>query len=336
MPRYDASQDADLRKAVQHAREKQFFLGQYRKRKFISDKSALFDETVSNKEKRRCGLMDNTPLEIKSMYKDLICKVSESLFFRYCVTLVDTANLESLLIGINEVVQTINGLQWHLAVYENRLAQRGISPAYLYNREYCQFLLKDKEIYDIVEKLTCTSLRYGLLITDLCSDFCLIDIKKDVDVDDPSLFPLFFYYLDFDQVRNPHILQENGSLQRSRLLKYYNNKISGKVIDRLGAAAAKKALANLIPGSFHSRSILSRRAGLWLWDNCENPANQQKMTKSEAIQTLLSATSHFKDLDESSLIREFNRVYDITKKSIKAGEILPIEDGKQKNIIVCS
>ena len=52
MPRYDASQDADLRKAVQHAREKQFFLGQYRKRKFISDKSAFFDETVSNKFKK--------------------------------------------------------------------------------------------------------------------------------------------------------------------------------------------------------------------------------------------------------------------------------------------
>lgn len=119
MPRYDESKDADLKKAVQQAREKQFFLGQYRKRKFISDKSALFDETVSNEEKILSGLIDMTPLEIKAMYKSLVCKASEALFFRNCVTLVNITSLESLLIGTKEVVKTINGLQWHLAVYEN-------------------------------------------------------------------------------------------------------------------------------------------------------------------------------------------------------------------------
>ena len=324
MPRYEDSKDADLKKSLQHTREKQFFLGQYRKRKFVTDKSALFDKTVSDEEKRCCGLTDMTHLEINNTYKSLVCKVNEAIFFRDCVTLVDITNPDSFKHRTNEVAQTINGLQWHLVVYENKLAQSEISPPCLYNREYCQFLLKDKEIYDIVEKLTCVSFRYGLLITDLCSDFTVIDINQDVDVDDPSLFMLFYHYLDFDQARNLHVLREGGCLQRSRLIKYYNDIIFNKKIGRLEASAAKKALTDILPGSFYSNSVMKRRAGLWLWDKCENPLTKKNITKTEAIQILLS-DYYANHSDVSSLIREIHRVYDVTRRSIMSGEILPIE-----------
>lgn len=51
MPRYDVAKDVDLQKALQDALKKQFFLNQYRKRKFIIDKNVLFDESDSEDTK---------------------------------------------------------------------------------------------------------------------------------------------------------------------------------------------------------------------------------------------------------------------------------------------
>ena len=82
MPRYDASKDEDLKKAVKHIREKQFFLGQYRKRKFVTDKSSLFDETVSDEEKRRCNCSDMTYADVKNIYTSLISEIDQFLFLK--------------------------------------------------------------------------------------------------------------------------------------------------------------------------------------------------------------------------------------------------------------
>lgn len=329
MPRYDASKDEDLKKAVKHIREKQFFLGQYRKRKFVTDKSSLFDETVSDEEKRRCNCSDMTYADVKNIYTSLISEIDQFLFLRDFIDLDAATTPLAPNNRTNEILQIINGLQWHLAVYENKLAQSGISPPCQYNIEHCKFLLSFKEIHDIVEKLTRVSLRYGLLITDLCSDFFAMDIKDCVDADEQCLFTSFFHYLDFDHVRNTHVLQEGDYLQRNRLKKYYNNTICNEKIGRLEASSAKKALAGLLPGSFYSNSTLRRRAGLWLWDNYENPLIKQEIKKAdafhEAIQKMRSINSNLEDIDEFSLTRELNRVYAVTKRSIIAGEILPME-----------
>ena len=52
MSRYDIAKDVDLQVGVQRALEKQFFLNQYRKRKFITDKNVLFDENDSDDTKK--------------------------------------------------------------------------------------------------------------------------------------------------------------------------------------------------------------------------------------------------------------------------------------------
>ena len=55
MPRYDASTDEDLKNSMQFILEKQFFLAQYRKRKFITDKNVLFDENDPEDVKENIG-----------------------------------------------------------------------------------------------------------------------------------------------------------------------------------------------------------------------------------------------------------------------------------------
>ena len=58
---------------------------------------------------------------------------------------------------------------------------------------------------------------------------------------------------------------------------------------------------------------------------------EQKNTKTAAVKNLCAPDNvNFKGYDQSSLMRELFRVYEVTKKSIAAGEILPIEDGKKK------
>lgn len=201
--------------------------------------------------------------------------------------------------------------------------------------DLCKILLESTEMTALIMKLTLISVRYGMLITDLCSYPTGIEIKPSVDDKDHPLCRTFLHESDFDPRVNTYVLQEDDSLNRKRVFNFMEAKVGGGELDRLDAAAGKRALVNIVPGSFYSNSILKRRIGLLIWDNCDNPLTEQKMKRIEAIRHI-SGNPFLQDKDQDSLIRELNRVYIVTKKCIESGEIMPIEDGKDKKNIPVS
>lgn len=330
MPRYDAAKDVDLQKALQKTLEKQFFLNQYRKRKFIIDKNVLFDESDSEDTK---NLVVDV-FDCSNMKYDGACllyqRVTESvkkIILQHPFFDVDHYKEDVFVYLSHGVKQAIDDLQWYIAYHHFELFQRDATPR-IADPGLCKILLESTQITAMMMKLTLISTRYGMLITDLCSYPTDIEIKPSVDDKDHPLCRTFFHESDFDPRVNTHVLQEDDSLNRKRFFNFMEAAEAG-VLDRLDAAAGKRALVNIVPGSFYSNSILKRRAGLWLWDKCDNPLTEQKKTKIEAIRDL-SKKSFFEDKDQDSLIRDLSRVYVVTKKCIEAGEIMPIEDGKGK------
>lgn len=334
MPRYDASTDEDLKNSMQFILEKQFFLAQYRKRKFITDKNVLFDENDPEDVKENigtafsCRKMDFNGILV--LYDNVINLVTSGILLSHIFVEIDIYKDNLLEYSAQNVRQTIDDLQWYVAYHHFRLSQRDAEP-YIANSALCKNLLESPEITTIIMNLTLISVRYGLLITDLCSCPPGIDIKPMIDEKDLALCRTFFHSSDFDPYTNPHVLPEEESLHRKRLMKFREATNAGSQIDRLEASAAKTALKNIVPGSFYSNSTLKRRAGLWIWDQCNSPLTEQKNTKTAAVKTLCASDIvNYKGHDESSVMRELHRVYEVTKKSIAAGEILPIEDGKRK------
>ena len=331
MPRYDAAKDADLQKALQKTLEKQFFLNQYRKRKFITDKNVLFDESDSEDTK---NLVVDV-FDCSNMKYDGVCllyqRVTESvkkIILQHLFFGVDPYKQDIFVYSFQVVKQAIDDLQYTIAYQYFKLFQRDFVPT-ADDSTQCEMLLESAEIASIMMKLTLISVRYGMFITDLCSWPYEIDIKPDFDEEDVSLCRAFPHYSDFNPTTNPHVLQEDESLHRKRFQEFLKSVKAGKKIGKLEASAAKKALPNIISGSFYSNSALKRCAGLWIWDTCDSLLIEQKVARSEAIRHLLNHPN-LKRQDESSLIRELNRVYVVTKKCIEAGEIMSIEDGKGK------
>jgi len=334
MPRYEASTDENLKNSFQLTLEKQFFLAQYRKRKFITDKNVLFDENDPEDVKENactafsCRKMNFNGILV--LYGNAIDLVTRSILLPYIFVEIDIYKDNLPEYSAQKVRQTIDDLQWYVAYHRFRLSQRDAEP-YIANSALCKSLLGSPEITTIIMNLTLISIRYGLLITDLCSCLPDIDIKPIVDEKDLALCRTFFHSSDFDPITNPHGLQEDESLYRKRLLKFREDTKAGRKIGRLEASAAKSALKNIVPGSFYSNSTQKRRAGLWIWDQCDSPLTEQKIAKTAAVKNLCAPDNvNFKGYDQSSLMRELFRVYEVTKKSIAAGEILPIEDGKKK------
>ena len=263
-------------------------------------------------------------------YDNVINLVTSSILLSHIFVEIDIYKDNLLEYSAQNVRQTIDDLQWYVAYHHFRLSQRDAEP-YIANSALCKNLLESPEITTIIKNLTLISLRYGLLITDLCSCPPSIDIKPMIDEKDLALCRTFFHSSDFDPRTNPHVLPEEESLHRKRLMKFREATNTGSQIDRLEASAAKTALKNIVPGSFYSNSTQKRRAGLWIWDQCDSPLTEQKIAKTAAVKNLCAPDNvNFKGYDQSSLMRELFRVYEVTKKSIAAGEILPIEDGKKK------
>ena len=334
MPRYDASTDENLKKSFQLTLEKQFFLAQYRKRKFITDKNVLFDENDPEDVKEKvytafsCREMNFNGILV--LYDNVIGLVTSRILLPHIFVEIDIYKDNLLEYSAQNVRQAIDDLQWYVAYHHFKLSQRDAEP-YIANSALCKSLLGSPEITTIIMNLTLISIRYGLLITDLCSCPPDIDIKPMIDEKDLALCRTFFHSSDFDPRTNPHVLPEEESLHRKRLMKFREATNTGSQIDRLEASAAKTALKNIVPGSFYSNSTLKRRAGLWIWDQCNSPLTEQKITKTAAVKTLCASDIvNDKGHDESSVTRELHRVYEVTKKSIVTGEILPIEDGKGK------
>ena len=328
MPRYDASTDEDLKNSMQFILEKQFFLAQYRKRKFITDNNVLFNENdaddIKNEIVNLFGCNNMNYGGVCYLYQRAMKKINEA------ISPCNSAEVDTCMGGIVEK-QIIDDLQWDVACNIFKLLQKGVGP-YIANPNRCKCLLQSAEITLLVMKLTMISVRYGLLISDLCSYPSEIDITTSIDEKDPSQCRPFFHYSDFDPLINSQVLPEDESLYRKRLLKFQKATNAGNQIDRLEASAAKSALKNILQGSFYSNSTQKRLSGLWIWDQCDSPLTEQKKTKSDAISTLVSPdTGEHNETYKDSLKRELYRVYEVTKKSIATGEIQPIEDGKRKN-----
>ena len=328
MPRYDASADDELKNSMQFILEKQFFLAQYRKRKFITDKNVLFNENDTDDTKNVVvdlfGCSNMNYGSVRSLYQCAMKKINEA---------ISPCNSAEVDICTGSIVETqiIDDLQWDVACNIFKFLQKNVDP-YIANPNRCKCLLQSAEIALLVMKLTMISVRYGLLISDLCSYPPEIDITTSIDKKDPSQCRPFFHYSDFDPHTNSQVLSEGDSLYRKRLLKFQEATNAGNKIDRLEASAAKSALKNILSGSFYSNSTQKRLSGLWIWDQCDSPLTEQKKTKSEAISKLVPPdTGEYNEAYKDSLKRELSRVYEVTKKSIAAGEILPIEDGKRKN-----
>lgn len=327
MPKYDSSNDADLKDSNQVALEKFFFLRQYRKRKFLIDSNVLFDEAALADAKEKFPCTEMNYHDARSMYCNLCGNIS-TFFLPSVLIEHDESKCDFIDFLPEKIIETINGLQWYLAVYENKLLQKDI---YIqkHDKTLYKFILKNHEIKKTIEQLTYISLRYGLLITDLCSAFPDIDLEPHINQNDPSLEMVFFYYADFDLRKNPHILPEDDSLYRKRLLTALEDNDAGKKIGKLEASAFKKALSNIVPGSFYSNSILKRKAGLWLWDRCESPLTEKKIPKMEAIEELRKH-KFFREIKNDSFTRDMHRIYNTTIACIESGEIKAIENATCK------
>lgn len=152
-----------------------------------------------------------------------------------------------------------------------------------------------------------------------------------IDEKDLALCRTFFHSSDFDPYTNPHVLPEEESLHRKRLMKFREATNAGSQIDRLEASAAKTALKNIVPGSFYSNSTLKRRAGLWIWDQCNSPLTEQKNTKTAAVKTLCASNIvNYKGHDESSVMRDLHRVYEVTKKVLRLEKSCPLKMARRK------
>ena len=109
MPRYDASTDEDLKKTFQLTLEKQFFLAQYRKRKFITDKNVLFDENDPEDAKEKiCNAFSCREMEFNGvlvLYDNAIDLVTSSILLPHIFVEIDAVssskcNTQSLGIGV--------------------------------------------------------------------------------------------------------------------------------------------------------------------------------------------------------------------------------------------
>lgn len=335
MPRYDASKDEVLKDSIQSILERQFFLCQYNKRRFITDNNILFfedykEDTNTKVVETFCRNKFNY-IDVIKIYKDLIGKISDEIK-GFVLFFVDLDNDEYTIIEhlFKIATETIDDLQLYLLYYHFNLFQREIEPNII-NLTVCEKLLKYDEIKIMIMQLTLISIKYRLFISDLCSSFPEIEIKPSIDKADPSLCRMFSHYSDFNPRTNPCILQENECIYRKRLTKYIENTRAGAEISRLEAAAAKKASKGLIPGAFYASSTLKRCAGLWLWDACVNPVTEDRISKTKAIEKLREH-KFFNGHKNKSLDRELHRIFDVTRKCIEKGELLPIEDGKKKTV----
>lgn len=328
MPKYDSSNDADLKNSNQVALEKFFFLRQYRKRKFLIDNNVLFDETALDAARNLFSCTEMNHRDARSMYRRLCEDISTFLLPSVSIE-YDESKCNVIDFLSEKIIETVNGLQWYLAVYENNILQKGIN-IQRYNKDIYRVLLESQEIKNMIEQLTYISLRYGLLITDLCSDFPDIVIKSRVDKNDPSLEMVFFYYADFDSRKNPHILPKDDSLNKKRLLTALEDNDAGKKIGKLEASAFKKAISNIVPGSLYSNSILKRKVGLWLWDRCESPLIEKKIPKMEALEEL-KKHKFFREIKNNSFTRDMHRIYNTTIACIESGEIKAIENASNKS-----
>ena len=200
MPRYDASTDEDLKNSMQFILEKQFFLAQYRKRKFITDKNVLFDENDPEDVKENigtafsCRKMDFNGILV--LYDNVINLVTSSILLSHIFVEIDIYKDNLLEYSAQNVRQTIDDLQWYVAYHHFRLSQRDAEP-YIANSALCKNLLESPEITTIIKNLTLISLRYGLLITDLCSCPPSIDIKPMIDEKDLALCRTFWLFRVF-------------------------------------------------------------------------------------------------------------------------------------------
>lgn len=321
MQRYDASKDINLSNTQKLAIDRQFFVGHYRKRKFISDENVLFDRNDDNETiKNVSGIFGCNKMNyfgICDMYHSLFRCVTKFIFshgIKFC-------NQHE---AKNQIcIQLIDDLQWEIASNYFGLLQNDVKPT-LDNGELCKLILsRERAASAMAMGLTLVSVRYGLLITDLCSEFHCVDIAQCIDGCDGILYRPFLHYSDFDEHENHHVLYEDECLHRKRIIDFVKKSYAHIEISRLEASAVKKSLKSISSESFRSDSILIRRAGLWIWDQCDNPLNEKKMAKMIAISEISKKWSGRKYVGDG-LKRVLHRAYAVTQESIVSGTIIPI------------
>ena len=340
MPMYGPSVNQTLKDATENSKEKlverSFFLTQYRKRGFISDINVLYDDDAGpldqDTEKTIVLLFNSTAMghkDIKKLFDSTVSYIARALQGEMIFYLIQmdigkdniVHEIERKCTSIIENLQFLVAIEWGLFQKE--------AQEFTENKDLCKKLLADKNIKKMITPLTCISIRYGLYVTDLCrsSDFN-IEIKDRVDEEDLE-YRLFPSRDDLYPDTNPHIYTaEKNPLQMKRFVKSIKNSREGKELKRLEAVAYKNSLKGISSEKFHSNSVLQRRAGLWLWDRCENPIKGLYMKKLEAFKEL-SEHEIFEGREKTSLYRSFHRAYNVTKKSIRKGKVMPMEDKKR-------
>lgn len=270
-------------------------------------------------------------LFLEGVYKQrkFLISINESDFFKLIYT--DYRLLEALIVHIGgqkitmgEIAYNIKLAQLHFAVIKyNELRLLYANNKELYRTSYLIKYVIDNKFYPIFNFLDTVSKKYGLFISDLCASYIKIDLSHILrDFSSPHIcwpYPTketMFRYMDASD------FSSLKPLKQERLLNALDTILGFAEEERI----AKTNFAELLKGSpynlefkssFHTRII-----GIWLWDNVNDPTNENKIGFKEAI-SILEKEIKPKSQDIEVFIRYWRDELNHTSKCIEEGKFIP-------------
>lgn len=193
--------------------------------------------------------------------------------------------------------------------------------------ETIKFLASDgKRIKNFIE-FTLLSIKYGLFINDLFSvppDLSIEEIRDWINIEDVNDTDIFFPFPRFNLTNKMFDLNrfENHPIPKNRFSEAINKIYNDKKLERLFFSSIRSALrGSRVFSQIHS-SFVTRKLGLFLWDQCKHPHKTNKCKFTEICEKL-----YHQKVYASSSQEDFNRIMrmylNFTDKCIKDGKFLP-------------
>ena len=281
-----------------------FFEGQYKKRCFIRDNFKKYE-----------GYLDEYSDFFNSIrrlsYSHMLADPNDTFhpFF-------DEERQISERIGQIQIFYSCMCNSGMYSVYRNMIAD--------YN--FCSILYEQNSCNELICRFCMLSETYGLFINDIFSNYEIEGITSlDTQINDLGIYKP---YPGISAMNNYFSHEEYSSMKAIRRKRFSNmvNKISSdndltRPEKSLASASLKISKAN----ARYKKSYISRRIGLWIWDNCISPLNKNKIILKNAIDELHESNVGVSFGDED-FNRSMKRILNNAIKCIDKRSLVPFKE----------
>lgn len=191
--------------------------------------------------------------------------------------------------------------------------------------DFCSILYEQHPCNELICRFCMLSEKYGLFINDIFSNYEIEGITSlDTQINGSEVYKP---YPDTSAMNNYFDHEEYSSMKiikKKRFLDTVNKISSDNDLTRPEKSLASASLKTSKANARYKKSDISRRIGLWIWDNCISPLNTNKITLEKVIDELYQSKAGIK-FGEEDFSRSMKRILNNTIKCIDNRSVVPFK-----------